>query len=56
MLHLLPGFEVVLSGNALGCLTDAVTAAEGGQCGIGEIGAGSLKFFMDPDEIAFVAG
>ena len=55
VLQLLTGLEVILSGNAFGYLPDAVTAAEGRQRGIGKIPAGRLKFFMDPDEIAFVA-
>ena len=56
MLHLLTGFEVVLSGNALGLLADAVTAAEGRQRRIREVRSVGLEFFMDPNQIAFVEG
>ena len=56
MLQFFAGLKVILAGGDFRFLPDAVTPAEGGQSGIGYLGASAYEFFMDPDQIAFVTG
>ena len=52
MLHLYTGFEVILTHGHDRSLSDAVPAAECGQCRIGQRCAAGSKFFMDSHQVS----
>jgi len=56
MLQFFAGLEVVAAGGHFRFLSDTVPPAEGGQRGIGYVGATAHQFLMDPDQVAFVTG